>query len=252
MKDFNEIEGEKYVFSDDWIFERRNQQKWNRTDQKGRKSPWNVKKDEWNVCGFLLCWWWNVITKLVCAHTMLIVTRLIYKWQKTAKWFGLWYQSSDTKSYRYVYTYFYMYRKKLLRFWLLLFSVCSNGARETTTVLSNWNVSNITFIGMDIRFTRLIRAAEAAKAATAKATSAHQYVYACAGSVCCCCLVVVLFFSFFVRSFVRSFFFFRCDRCRLLLENICCFSCLLLRSTVCWTKLALFSELWVSMCRSFY
>lgn len=38
------------------------------------------------------------------AHTMLIVTRLIYKWQKTAKWFGLWYQSSDIKCYRYTTT----------------------------------------------------------------------------------------------------------------------------------------------------
>lgn len=49
--------------------------------------------------------------KIICcrAHTMFIVTRLKYKWQKTTKWFGLWYQSSDIKSYRYI-------RKKIFPF----------------------------------------------------------------------------------------------------------------------------------------
>lgn len=58
---------------------------------------------------FLVYWWALCVHGAVLyAHTMLIVTRLIYKWQKTAKWFGLWYQfkgecdaNKKWKRYRY-------------------------------------------------------------------------------------------------------------------------------------------------------
>lgn len=47
-------------------------------------------------------------TKLFGGHSMLIVARLMYEWQKAAKWIGVWYQSSDIN---YIYLFKYIWRE---------------------------------------------------------------------------------------------------------------------------------------------
>lgn len=114
---------------------------------------------------------------------------------------------------------------------------CSYARETTTTILSNFIPSHIYIFYVDILVLPI----------------STNSVYACWLFVVVALVVFCFFFSplFFSCSVL---FVCVCDRYRLLLENICCFSCLLLRSTafldstVCWIKLALFSAvtLWIA------